>query len=397
MKVNNMINRKYLQISLYVIFTCVVIYVLGLIAANLTTVFSVVTTKIGQILTILQPVVIAFVIAYILNSSVDYFEDKLKRIKYVNRLKATRGLAVLLVLALVSVGLVVLVSLIVYSVTDQIRLANFDDLVNLINQYSKSATDFFNSLATKLTELNIESTEINKVVTQISQYIVSFSTNMLSGVVGSLSNITGFFTTMFFSIIIAIYFLIDGSMLKTALSKVTYALFSDKMNRKIKGFVHDAHVVFSGYLKGQLLDVLFMMVFISLTLSIVGVKFAVLIGIVAGIGNMIPYCGPFIAYGASALVCFVNGDITKLVIAIIALVVIQAIDANVVGPKLLSYSIEVHPLLVIVSLIIGSSIGGLFGMLLAVPVGALIKVMFMRYIESRIAQKEALRRAKINK
>lgn len=393
MKVNKMINRKYLQISLYVIFTCVVIYVLGLIAANLTTVFSVVTTKIGQILTILQPVVIAFVIAYVLNSSVDYFEDKLKKIKYVNRLKSTRGLAVLLVLALVSVGLVVLVSLIAFSVTDQIRLANFDDLVILINQYSKSATDFFDSLARKLTELNIESTEINKVVTQISQYIVSFSTNMLSGVVGSLSNITGFFTTMFFSIIIAIYFLIDGSMLKTALSKVTYALFSDKMNRKIKGFVHDAHVVFSGYLKGQLLDVLFMMVFISLTLSIVGVKFAVLIGIVAGIGNMIPYCGPFIAYGASALVCFVNGDITKLVIAIIALVVIQAIDANIVGPKLLSYSIEVHPLLVIVSLIIGSSIGGLFGMLLAVPVGALIKVIFMRYIESRIAQKEALRRA----
>lgn len=393
MKVNKMINRKYLQISLYVIFTCVVIYVLGLIAANLTTVFSIVTTKIGQILTILQPVVIAFVIAYVLNSSVDYFEDKLKKIKYVNRLKSTRGLAVLLVLVLVSVGLVVLVSLIAFSVTDQIRLANFDDLVILINQYSKSATDFFDSLARKLTELNIESTEINKVVTQISQYIVSFSTNMLSGVVGSLSNITGFFTTMFFSIIIAIYFLIDGSMLKTALSKVTYALFSDKMNRKIKGFVHDAHVVFSGYLKGQLLDVLFMMVFISLTLSIVGVKFAVLIGIVAGIGNMIPYCGPFIAYGASALVCFVNGDITKLVIAIIALVVIQAIDANIVGPKLLSYSIEVHPLLVIVSLIIGSSIGGLFGMLLAVPVGALIKVIFMRYIESRIAQKEALQRA----
>ena len=107
---------------------------------------------------------------------------------------------------------------------------------------------------------------------------------------------------------------------------------------------------------------------------------------------MIPYFGPFIAYGGSIVVCLISGEFTKLIIALIALFVIQAIDGNIIGPKLLSHSIKIHPLLVIISLIFGSSIGGLFGMLLAVPIGALIKVIFMRYIENRLAMKEALRK-----
>lgn len=185
-------------------------------------------------------------------------------------------------------------------------------------------------------------------------------------------------------------------MIKEVIGKVSYALFSDSANARMKRFLRDADQVFSGYMKGTLMDVGVMMVLISLTLSIVGVNFAIIIGILAGLGNLIPYCGPFIAYGLSALVCLVNGDMTKLVIAIVALIVIQFIDGNIIGPKLLSQSIEIHPLLVIICLIIGSSIGGLLGMLFAVPVGALIKVIFMRFIDNRIAKKEAKRQERNN-
>lgn len=394
MKAGKKLNRQYMQISMYVIFTCIIIYILSLVAKNAPAIYGIVMTKIGQIFAVLKPIIIAFALAYILESVVSFFEIKLKNIKFLKHKKSTRGLAVVITLALVVIGVSVIISLVVFSVTDQIRLANFDDITALITGYTQSATEFFNMLGDKLKELNIESQELNKVVSNVSQYLVTFSTNMLSGAMGSISNITGFFTTFFFSIIIMIYFLMDGKMIKEMLAKVTYALFSNKSNQRMRRFIHDANVVFSGYLKGQLLDVCVMMVLISITLSIVGVKFAVIIGIVAGIGNLIPYCGPFIAYGLSGIVCLVNGEITKLVIAIIALVIIQAIDGNIIGPKLLSQSIEVHPLLVIVSLIIGSAIGGLFGMLLAVPVGALIKVVFMRYIDNRIAYKKAIEKLK---
>jgi predicted PurR-regulated permease PerM len=131
-----------------------------------------------------------------------------------------------------------------------------------------------------------------------------------------------------------------------------------------------------------------MMAIISLTLSVIGVKFGVIIGILAGIGNLIPYCGPFVAYFSTVLVCVINGQYRELIIAVIALFIVQAIDGNVIAPKLLSHSIQIHPVLVIISLIFGNAIGGLLGMLLAVPVGALIKVLFVRYINHRLEKKE---------
>ncbi len=390
MKFVNKLNRKYLQISLYVIFTCIVIYCLSLIAANAPDIYNTLTGKLGKILRVLKPIIIGFAIAYVLAGVVSFIERKLKHLKLFSRMKSTRGLAVLITILLLLGVISLIITLLVYSVTDQIRLTNFDSIGAIIKDYTESFSAFAKEFTEKLNSLNIESSEINKVIKDASETILQKASSFISGFGNSLSNITGFFSTLFFSVIIAIYLLIDGKMIGGMVSKISRALFSKKVNIKIRRFLHDADYVFSGYLKGTLLDVGCMMILISTTLAIVGVKFAVIIGIISGLGNLIPYCGPFIAYGASAVVCLVNGEFTKMIIAIIALVIVQAIDANVLGPKLLSHSIKVHPLLVIICLIIGSSVGGLLGMLLAVPVGVLIKVIFMRFIDNRLAMKEAL-------
>lgn len=396
MNFKNKMNRQYMTISLYVIATCIIIYSLSLIAKNAPAIYAVVMHKLVRVLAILKPILIGFALAYILYGAVDWLEEKYKRVKYVNRLKSTRGLAVMTVVLLVLGGFALILSLLVYSVTDQIRVVNFDSLATLVENYANSLTKFSKMLTERLNTMNIESAEISKMVKTVSDYMMNLGTNFLSSLMNSLSNVTGIVTTIAFSSIIAIYFLIDGRMIKGVVGKVSYALFSDSANARMKRFLRDADQVFSGYMKGTLMDVGVMMVLISLTLSIVGVNFAIIIGILAGLGNLIPYCGPFIAYGLSALVCLVNGDMTKLVIAIVALIVIQFIDGNIIGPKLLSQSIEIHPLLVIICLIIGSSIGGLLGMLFAVPVGALIKVIFMRFIDNRIAKKEAKRQERNN-
>jgi predicted PurR-regulated permease PerM len=97
--------------------------------------------------------------------------------------------------------------------------------------------------------------------------------------------------------------------------------------------------------------------------------------------------GPFVAYISTISVCILNGDWKKLIIALIVLLVLQTIDGNVINPKLLSANISIHPMLVIASLIIGSAIGGIIGMLLAVPVGALIKIQFERGIDYLMAHR----------
>ncbi len=389
MKLNDKLNKKYTLIAAYVIVTCIIIYCLGLVANSAPFIFKNIMGSFGWLMKVAKPILLGFVFAYLFDPVNDFFENRLKKIKIRNRqLKSTRSLAVLTTVTLVFIVLVAIISLLVYSVTDQLRLAKFDDIIVLANSLMKTFTDFRDSILIQLDKLDIQSSEVSQYVKDAATYILNYLKLAGGSFVSSLSNISSYITTFIFSFIIAIYFMIDGKMIIEYLKKVSRALISNKLNKRIERFLEDADSVFSGYIRGQLSDALVMMAVISLTLSVIGVKFGVIIGILAGIGNLIPYCGPFVAYFSTALVCLINGQYKELIIAVIALFIVQAIDGNVIAPKLLSHSIQIHPVLVIISLIFGNAIGGLLGMLLAVPVGALIKVLFVRYINHRLEKKE---------
>ena len=125
----------------------------------------------------------------------------------------------------------------------------------------------------------------------------------------------------------------------------------------------------------------------ALPISLVGVKFAIVIGVLAGIGNLIPYVGPFVAYALTVLVCLISNDFNTMFIAIIALLVIQTIDGQIINPRLLGSTVNVHPMYVIVAIIFGESLGGFMGMIFAVPVAALIKIEFDRLVEMKLKKK----------
>jgi len=333
MKLNDKLNKKYTLIAAYVIVTCIIIYCLGLVANSAPFIFKNIMGSFGWLMKVAKPILLGFVFAYLFDPVNDFFENKLKKIKIRNRqLKSTRSLALFTTISLVFVVLVAIISLLVYSVTDQLRLANFDDIVVLANSLMKTFTDFRDSILIQLDKLDIQSSEVSQYVKDAATYILNYLKLAGGSFVASLSNISSYITTFIFSFIIAIYFMIDGKMIIEYLKKVSRALISSKFNKRIERFLEDADSVFSGYIRGQLSDALVMMAVISLTLSVIGVKFGVIIGILAGI--------------------------------------------------------QIHPVLVIISLIFGNAIGGLLGMLLAVPVGALIKVLFVRYINHRLEKRE---------
>jgi predicted PurR-regulated permease PerM len=388
MRLRNM-NKKYTQIAIYVIITAIIIDSLKFFLGYSPALFEFLVDRLSWGFSVIQPVILGFIFAYLLEPIVSFLEEQFKKIKFLRKKQdSCRAYAIFTTLLIIIAILASIISLLVYSVTNQLKLASLTDLIVLGNEYADMFNDFYKNIMTQLNELNIESAELSNYIKEVSSRVLNFIQGLAVGFLSSVTNITGYISTFIFGIIIAIYFLIDGKMIKGYTAKVFRALFSHKVNKDIKDFVTDADMVFSGYIRGQLLDALVMMVLISTSLSIAGVKFAIVIGICAGIGNLIPYVGPFVAYAGTILVCVLNGEYSKLFVAIIVLFVIQALDGNVIGPKLLSNSINIHPLLVIISLIFGSAIGGLLGMLLAVPVGALIKVMFVKFIDSKLAVKE---------
>lgn len=394
MKWRERFNKKYMQISLYVIITTVIITFLILIIWNAPLIARFLFDKVQWVIRVIRPVIIGFVFAYLMDPAVNFFERKFRKLttkKLFRWIKRPRTWAVLISVIILFSAFVGLISLLVYSVTNQLRLANFDDIVKLGEEYMNTLNDFYNFIVGELKELDIQSQEFEQYVENATTFILNALMGFADATLESVTNISGYLTTIIFSFIIGIYFMIDGRMFMNYITKVCKALLSDNANRRILRTVHDLDDVFSGYIRGQLTDALVMMVLISLVLSIIGVKFSVVIGIFAGIGNLIPYFGPIIAYFSTAIVCLINGDIRTLIIAVIALLIIQTVDGNLIGPKLLSKSIKIHPLIIIVSLIFGSALGGFLGMLVAVPVGAFMKLVFVRFIDNRLERKEELK------
>ncbi len=391
MKWTDKFNRKYMQISLYLIITAVIIYSLSLVAKNAPTILHEIMGKVSWLIRVSKPVIFGFVFAYLLDPMTGFFEKKYRKIKsnkLLRKFHAPRTWAAVTSTVLLVVAVVGLISLLVFSVTDQIRLANLDDITKLGNELINSLNAFYNSILANLEKMDIQSQEFELYMKNAITLILDTIMNVVKTSLTSITNISGYLTTILFSFLIGFYFLIDGRMIINYIKKVCYALLSERKNQKISRISHDLDEVFSGYIRGQLVDAFFMMLAISIVLSIIGVKFAFVIGIFAGIGNLIPYFGPIVAYISTAFVCLINGDMANLFVSMIALVIIQTIDGNFIGPKLLSRSIKIHPLIVIISLIFGSAIGGFLGMLLAVPIGAYIKLVFVRFIDSRIARKE---------
>ena len=385
------INKKYFEISMYVIFTCIVIFLLSRFTDQLPAIAKTTGSALKWVGAILKPVIIGFIIAYLLFPMLERLEGLLWKIKPFKKKKSVRGLAVALQGVIILVGLFIVVSLLVSVITKQARAANSEDIIEGIKTYANSINELYRELIYRLDKLNINSAEIKSSVDTFTNNLGKYMLN-LSSQLGSLANnLKDGLATAFFALIFSIYFLLDMPKLKKYWGRVLEIILPEKVKATLDTLIKDADKVFSGYIRGQAIDAFMVGVVVSIVFSIIGIQYAIVIGLLIGLGNLIPYMGPIVGYSSIVIVGIATSDYKSMVIAAIALLIIQAIDGNLIYPKLLSTSVNIHPMIVIISLTVGASIGGLVGMIVAVPTGALVKVWFERLIniaEKRNVNKE---------
>ena len=189
-------------------------------------------------------------------------------------------------------------------------------------------------------------------------------------------------TTALFSVIFGAYFLIDGPRVADYLARVIKAVlggYSIDPSRLLE----DADFVFSGYFRGQGIDALIVGTMAGFALTAIGVPYGPVIGLLTGLGNLIPYVGGPVGFASVALMCAPSGDWKKMILGFVVLAVVMFVDANIINPKLLSNNVEVHPILVVAALIAGGAVGGIAGMFVAVPLAAFIKIQLDRWLEKR--------------
>ena len=387
----NKINKKYFEISMYVIFTCIVIFLLSRFTDQLPAIAKTTGSALKWVGAILKPVIIGFIIAYLLFPMLEKLESLLRKIKPLKKKKSVRGLAVALQWIIILVGLFIVVSLLVSVITKQARAANSEDIIEGIKTYANSINELYRELIDRLDKLNINSAEIKSSVDTFTNNLGKYMLNLSSQLGNLASNLKDGLATAFFALIFSIYFLLDMPKLKKYWGRVLGIILPEKVKATLDTLIKDADKVFSGYIRGQAIDAFMVGVVVSIVFSIIGIQYAIVIGLLIGLGNLIPYMGPIVGYSSIVIVGIATSDYKSMVIAAIALLIIQAIDGNLIYPKLLSTSVNIHPMIVIISLTVGASIGGLVGMIVAVPTGALVKVWFERLIniaEKRNVNKE---------
>ena len=283
------INKKYFEISMYVIFTCVVIFLLSRFADNLPEAAKTAGTVAGWILTIVKPVIIGFVIAYLLFPMLEKIEELLRKLKPLKKKKSVRGIAVAVQGIIILVGLFIIVSILVSVITRQATAANSVDIIEVIKTYANSINELYTNLMARLDELNINSTEIKSSVDSFMSNIGTYLLNISSGLGSLANNLKDGIATAFFALIFSIYFLLDMPVLKKYWGRVFEIIFPKKVKSVLDTIIYDADKVFSGYIRGQAIDAFILGVVVSVVFSIIGIQYAIVIGLLIGLG--VTYCG----------------------------------------------------------------------------------------------------------
>jgi predicted PurR-regulated permease PerM len=173
--------------------------------------------------------------------------------------------------------------------------------------------------------------------------------------------------------VMAFYLLVDLPRLRRG----AMALVPPSRREEIKGLMDRIGQAVGGFFRGQLLVALFVGVASSIGLWAIGLPFWLLVGMVAGVFNLVPLVGPFIGGGLAVIIALISGEPLKAVWAALVLLAVQQIDNHLISPNVMGRTVQLHPVVVMLALLVGASFAGLFGMLVIVPLVAVAKIVFL--------------------
>lgn len=324
--------------------------------------------KLSYIFTVLFSGIFFSVLFYSPAAKIQVFlENKLSICNRYN--KIARVLSVLFCYLCI-IGLIILIiSIFYYNIYNYFCCISWDEFSDKMITMAKSALNwipFFNhpDLKNRCMDLCFSAMEVG-----VQKLMKSFASMLLK--------LPKLLAKLGLGIIIAIYLLIDRDSYLGSIRKIKKNYLTRQENRKLHAIVDESRELFFGYWKGQSLDALVMGISISLGLYFIGVPLGIAIGILAGIGNLIPYIGPIIAYTFTIFFCILEGKWKTLLIALIYLLIIQQVDGSYIGPKLIGKHVDLRPLTVVVSVLIGGTLFGALGMMLAVPFAGILKSLIV--------------------
>ena len=325
--------------------------------------------RIGIFINILSPFAGGIVIAYILDPMVKFFYTRLFKEK-----KGTRGFAILLAYAVAILLLMLLAWLVVPQIVNSIGMlfTNFPSYIQGVQEM----------LLYVQSEYGIDLQQDTKMLDDseaMVKEIYAMATNAMPQIVASIGSVASNFVAIFTSIAASIYMLADKDHLLHQLRTLAHAFLPEKVASNTLRICHYANVNFTGFFVGKIIDSAIIGVITFVAMTILRLDFAVLISVFIGITNIIPVFGPFIGAIPSVFILLLI-DPLQAVLFCVLILIIQQVDGNFIGPKILGSSIGISALWILFSIVVGGDLFGIVGMVVGVPVFATLYGLAQEFV-----------------
>lgn len=373
-------NRKYLEIGFHVILTAGVLVLLGAVVFHLSAAKNVILKTARHVLAVFAPFFWSVGISVVLEPLVAFWQRFYeKRITERQKLRVKNRRVGTGVTYLIFFGVVALLT---WSIIHGVGTADMESLARQAGDFVRQAGDWLILLQLKLAEYGLLQNVEGIFTTAVTEISTAIENSVLR-MAGALPEAGGQILNIAIGFAAAFYFLAEKENVQFFLRQVGNVFLGQSRTRKISGFFTEVYEVVIGYLCGQLLDAAVMGVLFAGTFWCIGIPYGVLIGIFSGFSNLIPYFGAAVAFLLAVLSGLFSSDPMRAVYAAIAILLLQQLDSAVIVPRVVGSRVELHPVLVLLSLAVFGGFFGFWGLLFAVPLGALLKNFFFRLYEQK--------------
>ncbi len=345
-----------------------------------------------KIMVILQPITIGLILAYLVNPVVNfeercllpYAKQKMKNPEQAQ--KVVRGISVAGALLFLALVIGILLQMVVPELYKSIN-GMIDTLPKQVNSFMDWISDYVDNDSELSGYLEIGLTKGTEFFENWAQTeFLPQTKNIVAGVTTGVIGVVKILFNVVIGIIISIYVLMSKEIFIGQSKKVVYALFSGKKANAIIHTVHKSNEIFGGFISGKILDSLIIGILCFICLYFMKMPYSVLVSVIVGVTNVIPFFGPYLGAVPSTILIMLANPIQGFYFVIFILV-LQQVDGNIIGPKILGDSTGLSSFWVVFAILVGGGIFGIPGMIIGVPLFAVIFYILRRILNYTIQKK----------
>ncbi|WZL72597.1 AI-2E family transporter [Clostridiaceae bacterium 35-E11] len=381
-------NRRNLSHYINILMIVIVGIIFYKFMDNMDGVYSSFSEKIGTILATFKPFILGVIMAYIMNPVIKWVDKNViqgfikdKKINRYSRLMST--LCVFIFLGcMISWAAVHMMPRLVMNIRDLLS-----GLPEFIYENESKMIAWVNNLYSN-DVYNIGQTieeNINQIFYRMSQIFQRSLNNLLTGLIAATSSIFN----IILAVIVSFYILIDKDALIKESERLLRALLPDKYVNHLKQFCKEADTIFVKFVIGKSIDSFIIGVMCFIGLSLMKSPYILLISLIVGITNMIPYFGPLIGEVIGFIFVSFYSPVKALWV-LLFLFILQQFDSFYLTPKILGDKMGLNPLWIIFSIVLGGSLFGVIGMFLGVPAISVMVVAVRRFVDKRLQEKSMM-------